>query len=70
MGVSGRRDAPAPLYPWKRALGTYRTGGAGLAPEPVWTQMLEEEFFRLCQGLNPGRPVRSQTLHWLSYPAK
>jgi hypothetical protein len=29
------------------------------APEPVWTQRLEEK---------PGRPVRSQPLYWLGYP--
>jgi hypothetical protein len=34
---------------------------AAWAPEPVWTQRLEKIFF-LCQGSNPGRPVRSQTL--------
>jgi hypothetical protein len=30
---------------------------AGWAPEPVWTQRLEEKFFRLCRGLNFDRPV-------------
>jgi hypothetical protein len=41
---------------------------AGWAPEPVWTQRLEEKILCLCRGPNPGRPVRSQTLYWLSYP--
>jgi hypothetical protein len=42
---------------------------AGWAPEPVWTQRLEEKFFCLCRGSNLDRPVRSQTLYRLSYPA-
>jgi hypothetical protein len=41
---------------------------AGWAPEPVWTQGLEEKILCLCRGSNPGRPVRSQILYWLSYP--
>jgi hypothetical protein len=38
---------------------------AGWAPEPVWTQRLEEKFFT-SPGIEPrlpGRPVRSQTLY-------
>jgi hypothetical protein len=41
------------------------------ASEPVWTQRLEEKSF-VSAGVeprSPGRPARSQTLHWLSYPA-
>jgi hypothetical protein len=30
---------------------------AGWAPEPVWTQRLEEKSFRLCRGSNPDSPV-------------
>jgi hypothetical protein len=30
---------------------------AGWAPEPVWTQRLQEKSPRLCQGSNPNRPV-------------
>jgi hypothetical protein len=30
---------------------------AGWAPEPVWTQRLEEKSFRLFWGSNPDRPV-------------
>jgi hypothetical protein len=33
---------------------------AGWAPEPVWTQRLEEKSSCLCRGSNPSRPVRSQ----------
>jgi hypothetical protein len=33
---------------------------AGWAPEPVWTQRLEEKkSFCFCRGSNPERPVRS-----------
>jgi hypothetical protein len=42
---------------------------AGWAPEAVWTQRLEEKILCLSRGWIPGRPVRSQTLYWLSYPA-
>jgi hypothetical protein len=30
---------------------------AGWAPEPVWTQRLEEKYVFPCQGSNPFRPV-------------
>jgi hypothetical protein len=30
---------------------------AGWAPEPAWTQRLEEKSFRLCRGSNLNRPV-------------
>jgi hypothetical protein len=45
MGVSGQHHAPSALYPRERIPGTHWTGGeaAGLAPEPVWTQRLEEK---------------------------
>jgi hypothetical protein len=42
---------------------------AGWVSEPVWTQGLEEKSFRFCWWSNLGRPARSQTLYWLSYPA-
>jgi hypothetical protein len=43
---------------------------AGWAPEPVWTQRLDEKFFRLCRGSNLSRPVfQPVARHWLSYPA-
>jgi hypothetical protein len=42
---------------------------AGWAPEPVWAQRLEEKSSASVGGTNPGRPVHSQTLYWLSYPA-
>jgi hypothetical protein len=36
---------------------------AGWAPEPVWTQRLEEEIFCLCRGSNLDRPV-VQSVAW------
>jgi hypothetical protein len=39
---------------------------AGWAPEPVWTQRLEEKSG--IEPRSPGRPARSQTLYWLSIP--
>jgi hypothetical protein len=44
---------------------------AGWAPEPVWTQF-RGKILLLLPGIehrSPGRPVRSQTLYWLSYPS-
>jgi hypothetical protein len=43
---------------------------AGWDPEPVWTQRLEEKSLTSAgiEPRPPDRPVRSQTLHWLSYP--
>jgi hypothetical protein len=44
---------------------------AGWAPEPVWTQRIEEKTLSPVPGIeprSPGRPARSQTLYWLSYP--
>jgi hypothetical protein len=31
--------------------------GAGWAPQPIWTQRLDEKSFRLCRGSNFDRPV-------------
>jgi hypothetical protein len=43
---------------------------AGWAPEPVWTQRLEENPLPLpgIEPRSPGRPALSQTLYCLSYP--
>jgi hypothetical protein len=41
---------------------------AGWAPEPVWTQRLEEKAFRLCQGWNLDRlVVQSVTRHYTDW---
>jgi hypothetical protein len=58
MGVSGQRHAPGkgPPVPIVQE--------AGWAPEPVWTQRLEEKSpLPEIEPQSPGRPVRSQTLY-------
>jgi hypothetical protein len=64
---------PRPRFrPGERTPGTHCTGGwvslrAGLDTE------VRGKILCFCRGLNPrspGRPVRSQTLYWLSYPAR
>jgi hypothetical protein len=70
MGVSGQRHAPAALYPRGKNPGTHWTRGCW-APEPVWTQRLEEKSSLPLPGIEPGSPGRkvcSQTLYCLSYP--
>jgi hypothetical protein len=44
---------------------------AGLAPEPVWTQRLEEKSFRLCRGSNFDRPlVQSVARHYTDWATR
>jgi hypothetical protein len=43
MGVSGQRHAPAVLYPRGKDLRYPLNRRLGGAPEPVWTQGLEEK---------------------------
>jgi hypothetical protein len=58
MEVSGQRHVPAPLFsPGERNPPVPIVQEAGWAPEPVWTQRLEEKSFRLCWGSNLDRPV-------------
>jgi hypothetical protein len=68
--VSGQRHVPVALYPGKGPpVPTVQK--AGLAPEPVWTQVRGEILWPL-PGIEPqsaGLLARSQTLYWLSYPA-
>jgi hypothetical protein len=45
MGVSGQRHAPAALYPRGKDPPVPIVQEAGWAPEPVWTQRLEEKSF-------------------------
>jgi hypothetical protein len=44
MGVSGQRHAPTVLYAWGRAPGNIGQESEW-APEPVWTERLEEKSF-------------------------
>jgi hypothetical protein len=57
MGVSCQPHAAAVLYPRGKVLPVPIVQEAGWAPEPVWTQRLEEKPFRLCRGPNLDRPV-------------
>jgi hypothetical protein len=57
MGVSGQRHAPAALLPPVKGPPVPIVQEAGWAPEPVWTQRIEEKSFRHCRGSNPDRPV-------------
>jgi hypothetical protein len=45
MGVSGQRHAPAALLPPRKGPPVPIVQEAGWAPEPVWTQRLEEKSF-------------------------
>jgi hypothetical protein len=47
-------------YPMDRRLGG--------SQELAWAQRLEEKILCLCRRSNPGRPICTQTLYWLSYP--
>ena len=58
-----RRHAPIALYPGKDPIPTSQE--AGWAPEPVWTGGKSRPHWDSI----PDRPVRSQSLYWLSYPA-
>jgi hypothetical protein len=69
MGVSGQHHAPAALLPPGKWPPVPIVQEAGWSPEPVWTKRLYEKIICPRRGPNPDRPARSQTLHWLSYPA-
>jgi hypothetical protein len=47
--------------------GTHWTGG-WVGPRAGLDAEVRRKTLCLCRGSNPGRPVRSQTLYWLSYP--
>jgi hypothetical protein len=57
MGVSGQRHAPAALLPPGKEPSVAIVQEAGRAPEPVWTQRLEEKILYPRRGSNPDRPV-------------
>jgi hypothetical protein len=56
-GVSGQRHAPTALYPRGKEPPVPIVQEAGWAPEPSWTQRLQEKSFRLCRGSNLDRPM-------------
>jgi hypothetical protein len=57
MGVSGQRHVSAALLPPGKGPPVPIVQEARWAPEPVWTQRLEEKSFHLFRGSNPDRPV-------------
>jgi hypothetical protein len=63
MGVSGQRHAPAALLPPGKGPPAPIVQEAGWAPEPVWTQRIEEKSFAPAGDRTPiaRTPARSQT---------
>jgi hypothetical protein len=57
MGVSGQHHAPAALLPPRKGPPVPIGQEAGWAPEPVWTQRLEEKSFAPAEDRNPIAPV-------------
>jgi hypothetical protein len=62
MEVSGQRYAQAALLPPGKGPPVPIVQEAGWAPEPVWTQRLEEKYLPPpgIEPRSPGRPARSQ----------
>jgi hypothetical protein len=62
------RVTPRPRFtPGKMISSTHWIGGS-VGLRAVCTQEAKGKILCLCRVSNPGRPVCSQTLHWLSYP--
>jgi hypothetical protein len=57
MVVSGQRHAPAAFYPRGKHPPVPIVQEFRWAPEPVWTQSIDEKPVRLCRGSNSDRPV-------------
>jgi hypothetical protein len=58
---------PRPRFaPGERTPGTHCIGG-WVGPRAGLDAEARRKILCLCRGSNPGRPVRSQTLYWLSY---
>jgi hypothetical protein len=69
-GVSGQRHAPAAFYPGERTPGTHCTG-YWVGPRAGLDTEVRRKILLPLPGIEPrssGRPVRRQTLYWLSYP--
>jgi hypothetical protein len=62
--VSGQRHDPAALHPRGKKSPVPTGQKAGWAPEPVWTQRLEEKSFASAgiKPQSPGRPVCSHAI--------
>jgi hypothetical protein len=65
MGVSGKRHAPAVLYPRGKDPGTHWIGG-WVDPRAGLDAGARRKIFCPYQGSNPDRPARSQTRGSLS----
>jgi hypothetical protein len=73
MEVSGQRHAPAALYPpGEKTPGTHCTGRWVGPRAGLDTRGYRKNSLPLpeIEPRSPGRPVRSQTLHCLSYPVR
>jgi hypothetical protein len=57
MGVSGQRHSPAALYPRGKDPRYPFVQEAGWAPEPVWTQRIDEKSFAPARDRTPYLPV-------------
>jgi hypothetical protein len=66
MVVSGEHHALAVLYPQGKTPGTHWIRG-WVGPRAGLDAEARRKILCLCWGSNPSRPVRSQTLYWLSY---
>jgi hypothetical protein len=64
MGVSGQRHAPTALYPRVITPSTHCTGG-WVGPRAGVDTEARGKILCFCRGSNHGRPVCSQTPHWL-----
>jgi hypothetical protein len=66
MGVSGQYHAPAALYPQEKDP-RYPLIGGWVGPRAGLDAGAKRKILYPCQGSNPDRPARSQTLYCLSY---
>jgi hypothetical protein len=65
--VSVQSYVPAAIYPREGAPSTHCIGG-WLSPGDSLDAEDRKKIFCPCRGSNPCHPIRSQTLHYLSYP--
>jgi hypothetical protein len=66
MGVKWLVACPSCTLPWERTSATDWTGSWMSLRGSLKTEARGKILYP-CQGLNPGHPVRSQTLYWLRY---
>jgi hypothetical protein len=66
MEVSGQRHGPAALYPRGKDH-RYQWRGGWMSTRAGLGAQARRKILFYYRGSNPGRPVRTQTLHWLSY---